>query len=50
MCGEKGHKVNECKNSAVQTRNKALLLGEDEICVKNTMSELEAIEKEKVVE
>ena len=43
MCGEKWHKANECKNSTVQTKNKALLLEEDEICVENTMSELEAI-------
>lgn len=50
MCGEKGHKANECKNSAVQTRNKALLIEEDEICVENTMLELEPIQDEEAVE
>lgn len=50
MCCKKGHKANECKNSAVQTRNKALLLEEDEICAENTMSELEAIQEEEAVE
>ena len=50
MCGEKGHKANECKNSAVQTFYKALLLEEDEICAENTMSELEAIQEEEAVE
>lgn len=45
-CGEKGHKANKCKNSLVKDRNKALLVEEDAIYVKNTILEMDTAQDE----
>lgn len=49
-CGEKGHKANECKNSSVKARNKALLMEEDAICVENIIPEMDTAQDEDIVE